>query len=190
MQGAVMPLISPSDAAGKNGQAQRCTSSKEGLCGCGFWCFFFPPNCTSWSIKRYDVFLQTSPLTSLGCCGSSPMAVAATPATDSLPAHRQAATPPLCEFCSSPPVTPRWWKIIPVLSLKMVLTPFFFFLIFIYFSWVTVALQCWSSLSALGLCESITGMSHGGYRRGQAGVLGGGWGKEPNPVLGGSNRNF
>lgn len=87
---------------------------------------FFPfPDCTGWSIKRYDMFLQTSPLISLGGCGSSPMAVA-----DSLPAHREAATPPLCGIHSLPPVTLAHgksslcpvWRWFPLL---------FFFLIFL-----------------------------------------------------------
>lgn len=36
-EAGVMPLIRPSDAAGKNGQAGRCRSSKEGLCGLFFF---------------------------------------------------------------------------------------------------------------------------------------------------------
>lgn len=97
-----MSFNRPSDAAGKNGQARRCTSSKEGLCGCRV----FFPNCTSWSIKRYYIFLQTLLLISLAPCGSSPASVAATPAADSLPAHQEAATPALYESFSSSPVTP------------------------------------------------------------------------------------
>lgn len=102
LQGAVMSFNRPSDAAGKNGQARRCTSSKEGLCGCGV----FFPNCTSWSIKRYYIFLQTLLLISLAPCGSSSASIAATPATDSLVAPQEAATPALCKFYSSFPVTP------------------------------------------------------------------------------------
>lgn len=47
-----------------------------------------------------------------------------------------------------------------------------------------------SSLSALGLCESIAGLSRGVDPRGQAGILGGGRGKEGSSVLGESNRKF
>lgn len=36
-EAGVMPLIRPSDAAGKNGQVGRCRSSKEGLCGLFFF---------------------------------------------------------------------------------------------------------------------------------------------------------
>lgn len=36
-EAGVMSLIRPSDAAGKNGQAGRCRSSKEGLCGLFFF---------------------------------------------------------------------------------------------------------------------------------------------------------
>lgn len=78
-----MSFNRPSDAAGKNGQARRCTSSKEGLCACGFF-----PNCTSWSIKRYYIFLQTLLIISLAPCGSSPASVAATPATVSQPIRK------------------------------------------------------------------------------------------------------
>lgn len=102
------------------------------------WLSFSLPNCTSWSIKRYYMFLQTSPLISSGRSGSSPTTVAAAPAADH-PAHWGSCYPSGCvNFAVCPQLPPPMMENHPSAQFEDGSQFHFFF----YFSWLTVALQC------------------------------------------------
>lgn len=95
----------------------------------------------------------------------APTTVAATPSADSLPAHREATTPPLCKFCSlsqCPPLMENH----PSTQFEDGSQFFGFFLIYLFFLAYHCVAMLNSSLSALGLCKSIARLSHGGDRRG------------------------